>query len=118
MALLHLPKNITTYRYKRFGYIEALVLLPIIFKIILAFIFHLSTNLELVYLPLYIFSIYINSLRFKQILLLTQIAATIYTLTIEFRQLDINAISYILGYVFLIIVTFAVVSQQYSKETS
>lgn len=113
---MQVPRNtIRQNQHKVFGYIEALVLLPIFLKIILSLFLHIPIDIDIFYIPIYIMAIKIDSLRLKQTLLLTQLALTIYSSVFTFSHLDVNTASYTFGYIFLISLTFIIISQQEKK---
>jgi len=99
-------------RERRFGYIEALLLIPAIIRII-SILINPGFDFSLIFLPLYCFAVWRNLFRLKQILILSQIAVAIYNLASIFHYLTIDIISYTIGFICVNALAFLVVSQQH-----
>lgn len=117
MASIPFPRqqNPFTPQYKRFGYIEALILVPAVCKLLVLFV-EPSFDISVLFIPLYALAIYRDSLRLKQLIILSQIGLTIYNLALIYYALDLNTISYTVAFIALNVLTFIIISQQFAKE--
>ena len=120
MALLtqrhqHHYKRENAREEARFGYIEAVVLLPLVFNTLYILIAHRTFDFAAFIMFFYAIAVIKNYIHVKQIVLLSQMGFTIYTLVNSYTTLQITSIGYTLGYILALGAAFTVVSQNHRK---